>query len=174
MFLADSTKMKITKEKSRFLFRFKDAQSSSCLRQGWVSKIHLAESDLIQGWAPLIARLYVCWRDPEPGLAFFPSLFFLSLLHRELTPAFNHNKRSRVGRQSRCVISWETAENNCDRSACWSSNLAEVKFKSHNKIACHREAINGGRFNTDAWRVLRQLLRLKWKLKWSKNWIGST
>lgn len=31
---------------------------------------------------------------------------------------------------------------------------AEAKFKSHNKIVCHREAINGDRFITDAGRVM--------------------
>ncbi len=29
-----------------------------------------------------------------------------------------------------------------------------AKFKSHNKIVCHREAINGGGFSTDAGRVM--------------------
>lgn len=43
-------------------------------------------------------------------------------------------------------------------------SIAEAKFKSHNKIVCHREAINGGGFITDAGRVrLWQILQLKGK-----------
>lgn len=127
-------------------FRSEDAKSSDWLRRGRVSKIHLAVSDLIQGWAPLTARLYVCWTDPEPCLGF-------SIIHRELTPAFNYIHRRRVNVGWYHCISWETARNKCERSACWSSSLAEAKFKSHNKIVCHWEAINGGGLNTDAGRV---------------------
>lgn len=125
-----------------FCSRTEDAQSGGWLRQGRVSKIHLAVCDLIQGWAPLSARLYVCWADPEPCLGF------------SITPRADTGVSPQSREAGRCSISWETAGNKCERSACWSSSLAEAKFKSHNKIVCHREAINGDWFITDAGRVM--------------------
>ncbi|CAB1453728.1 unnamed protein product [Pleuronectes platessa] len=59
----------------------------------------------------------------------------LPLVHRELTPASNHNQRRRVG--------W---------MRCW---VAEAKFKSHNKIVGQREAINGGGFDTQRLRRVK-------------------
>lgn len=73
--------------------------------------------------------------------------FWVFLSHRELTPAFNRNQRRRVRKAgfSRVSGGGITA-----RAAHVHPSVrhVEAKFKSHNKIVCDREAINGGWFKT--------------------------
>lgn len=92
----------------------------------------------------------------KPGaLSFSIFLLFFFSLYLSFTPKDDTTARQQAAtlsfRLQRVLAgyycpTWKTA-----RSACWSSSLADVKFKSHNQIVCQRSAINGvGLSGTDA------------------------
>lgn len=140
------------KQNPRFLLSCEGAGSSGGLRQERVSKIHEALSDFIQRWAPFTARL-LCRTDPEPCLA-SP----LPLRSDSGVEPQSEGTRS-VGRQRRVRA----------RGANADPPAAEAKFKSHNKIVCHREAINGDGFIADSPRVIGKLYSRCWKEKLIKT-----
>lgn len=83
---------------------------------------------------------YACGTEPEPGLA--------SPL--PLRSDSGVEPQSRWGGRTRSTPS--------ARGACADPPAAEAKFKSHNKIVCHREAINGDGFIADPLKGYWQLV----------------
>lgn len=67
------------------------------------------------------------WTHPEPCLGF-------SISQRADTGVWPRSDQAGGRVRRRACVRWRSAGNKCERSACWSSSLAEAKFKSHNKI----------------------------------------
>lgn len=96
---------------------------------------------------------YACRADPEPCLA------------SPLPPRSD----SGVEPQSEGTRSVGRQRGVSARGASADPPAAEAKFKSHNKIVCHREAINGDGFIADSPRVIGNLYSRCWKVKLIKT-----
>lgn len=88
---------------------------------------------------------YACGTEPEPCLA--------SPLPLRSDSGVEPQSRWGGGRKGGGGRSTPSA-----RGACADPPAAEAKFKSHNKIVCHREAINGDGFIADPLKGYWQLV----------------
>lgn len=136
------------KKNPRFLLSCEGARSSGGLRQERSLK------DPWSGeWFHSALAFYACRTDPEPCLASPLPL----------------RSDSRVEPQSEGTRSVGRQRGASARGASADPPAAEAKFKSHNKIVCHREAINGDGFVVDSPKVIGNLYSRCWKAKLIKT-----